>query len=131
MNIGFIGLGQMGRPMAERLRGAGHRLKAYNRTRHSDDVLEKADGALDAEVVITMLADDAAVRAVWIDSGLAGRLPRGAIHLNMATVSMRLSRELACIQKDAYVAAPVFGSRSRDVKASVSWLASPIRSFPR
>ena len=35
MNVGFIGLGQMGRPMVERLKGAGHSLKVYNRTRSS------------------------------------------------------------------------------------------------
>lgn len=56
-----------------------------------------------------MLADDAAVRAVWLDPGLAARLPKDAVHLNMATVSMRIARELAAIQQDAYVSAPVFG----------------------
>ena len=56
-----------------------------------------------------MLADDAAVRAVWLDSGLAARLPKDAVHLNMATVSMGIARELAAVQKDAYVSAPVFG----------------------
>ena len=107
MHIGFIGLGQMGRPMVERLRGAGHHVKAYNRTPLSSDISSRPDDVLDAEVVITMLADDAAVRAVWLDSGLARRLPKGAIHLNMATVSMGISRELAAIHP--YVAAPVFG----------------------
>jgi 3-hydroxyisobutyrate dehydrogenase-like beta-hydroxyacid dehydrogenase len=110
MNLGFIGLGQMGRPMVERLKGAGHSVKVYNRTRHSKDVLEKPDAVLDAEVVITMLSDDAAVRAVWIDTGLAERLPKGAIHLNMASVSMRIARELTALhRKSLYVAAPVFG----------------------
>jgi len=109
MKVGFIGLGQMGRPMVERLKGAGHALKVYNRTRSSPEVLSNPQAALDAEIVITMLADDAAVRAVWLDSGLAARLPEGAIHLNMATVSMGISRELASIQKGCYVAAPVFG----------------------
>jgi 3-hydroxyisobutyrate dehydrogenase-like beta-hydroxyacid dehydrogenase len=109
MNVGFIGLGQMGRPMVERLKGAGHSLKVYNRTRSSPAVAAKPDEVLDADVVITMLADDAAVRAVWLDSGLAKRVPKGAIHLNMATVSMGISRELGSLQKDAYVAAPVFG----------------------
>jgi 3-hydroxyisobutyrate dehydrogenase-like beta-hydroxyacid dehydrogenase len=61
------------------------------------------------DVVITMLADDAAVRAVWLDSGLARRLPKSTIHLNMASVSMAISRELASIHKESYVAAPVFG----------------------
>jgi 3-hydroxyisobutyrate dehydrogenase-like beta-hydroxyacid dehydrogenase len=109
MNVGFIGLGQMGRPMVERLKGAGYRLKVYNRTRSSAEVLPTPEAVLASEVVITMLADDAAVRAVWLDTGLAARLPAGAIHLNMATISMGLARQLTAIHKDAYVSAPVFG----------------------
>jgi 3-hydroxyisobutyrate dehydrogenase-like beta-hydroxyacid dehydrogenase len=109
MNLGFIGLGQMGRPMVERLKGAGHSLKVYNRTRSSREIAAKPDDVLDAEIVITMLADDAAVRAVWLDSGLARRLPKGTIHLNMATVSMSIARQLTDIHRDKYVAAPVFG----------------------
>ena len=108
MNVGFIGLGQMGRPMVERLKGAGHSLKAFNRTA-SAGTAARAEDVLDAEVVVTMLADDAAVRAVWLDSGLAARLPAGAIHVNMATVSMGISRQLQAIQAERYVAAPVFG----------------------
>jgi 3-hydroxyisobutyrate dehydrogenase-like beta-hydroxyacid dehydrogenase len=108
MKIGFLGYGQMGRPMVERLKGAGHSVKVYNRTRRSPDVAAEPAQVLDAEVVITMLADDAAVRSVWLDSGMARKLPAAAIHLNMATVSMAISRELAAIQKN-YVAAPVFG----------------------
>lgn len=109
MNVGFIGLGQMGRPMVERLKGAGHSLKVYNRTRSSPEILQNAEAVLDAEIVITMLADDAAVRAVWLDSGLAHRLPKTTIHLNMATVSMGIARELSAIHGKRYVAAPVFG----------------------
>jgi 3-hydroxyisobutyrate dehydrogenase-like beta-hydroxyacid dehydrogenase len=109
MKVGFIGLGQMGRPMVERLKGAGHSVKVYNRTRSSPDILTHPQEVLDAEVVITMLADDAAVRAVWLDSGLAARLPAGAIHLNMATISMAVARQLTAIHKNAYVSAPVFG----------------------
>jgi len=109
MNVGFVGLGQMGRPMVERLKGAGHSLKVYNRTRSSAEIASRPDDVLDSEVVITMLADDAAVRTVWLDPGLAARLPKGAIHLNMATVSMGIARDLTAIHKGSYVAAPVFG----------------------
>jgi 3-hydroxyisobutyrate dehydrogenase-like beta-hydroxyacid dehydrogenase len=109
MNVGFIGLGQMGRPMVERLKAAGHSLKVYNRTRSSPEIASTPQEVLDAQVVITMLADDNAVRAVWLDSGLAARLPAGAIHLNMATVGMGIARQLTAIHKGAYVAAPVFG----------------------
>lgn len=107
MDIGFLGLGQMGRPMAERLRGAGHRVLAWNRTPTSPGLVASPEAALDAEIVITMLSDDAAVRAVWLDGGLAKRCT--ALHLNMATVSTSLSKELVLIQKKSYVAAPVFG----------------------
>lgn len=106
MDIGFIGLGQMGRPMVERLRQTGHAVKAYNRTRYSAEVAADPAAVLDGEVVITMLADDAAVRAVWLDSGLARRFT--GVHLNMATVGMGMARELASLQRQ-YVAAPVFG----------------------
>ena len=109
MQIGFIGLGQMGRPMVERLKGAGHSLKVYNRTRSSPEIVDQPVQVLESDVVITMLADDAAVRAVWLDTGLAAYLPKGALHLNMATVSMRIARELTVIQKERYVSAPVFG----------------------
>ena len=109
MNVGFVGLGRMGRPMVERLKNAGHRVKAWNRTRVSAELLDEPADVLDSEVVVTMLADDAAVRAVWLDTGLAQRLPRSAVHLNMATVGMRIARELGAIHGDSYVAAPVFG----------------------
>lgn len=107
MKVGFVGLGQMGRPMVERLKQAGHELKVYNRTRRSPNIADSPQAVLDGDVVITMLADDAAVRAVWLDTGLASKLPRGAVHLNMATVSTGIARELAA--KHTYVAAPVFG----------------------
>ena len=120
MKVGFIGLGQMGRPMAERLMGAGHSVKVYNRTRAAATPLvgagakasERAEDLLDAEVVVSMLADDAAVKAVWVDSGLAARMPKGAAHLNMSTVSMAMARRLAAEHQrggSLYVSAPVFG----------------------
>jgi 3-hydroxyisobutyrate dehydrogenase-like beta-hydroxyacid dehydrogenase len=120
MKVGFIGLGQMGRPMAERLVGAGHSVKVYNRTRAAAEplaragakVAERPDELLDAEVVVSMLADDAAVAAVWLDAGLASRMPSGAAHLNMSTVSMDMARRLAAEHArggSLYVSAPVFG----------------------
>jgi 3-hydroxyisobutyrate dehydrogenase-like beta-hydroxyacid dehydrogenase len=120
MKVGFVGLGQMGRPMAERLAGAGHSVKVYNRTRAAAEplaragakVVERPDEVLDAEIVVSMLSDDAAVAAVWLDSGLAARMPAGAVHLNMSTVSMDIARRLSAAHKrggSLYVSAPVFG----------------------
>ena len=87
MNVGFIGLGQMGRPMVERLRGAGHRLKVYNRTRVSPEVAANPDAVLDADVVITMLADDAAVHATYGGpDGLLSGAHAGGVLVDMSTV---------------------------------------------
>jgi 3-hydroxyisobutyrate dehydrogenase-like beta-hydroxyacid dehydrogenase len=124
MQIGFVGLGQMGKPMVDRLKGAGHSLKVYNRTRSSPDVLATPDAVLGSEVVITMLADDAAVRAVWLDSGLAARLPKGAVHLNMATVSMAIARQLAAVHGNSYVSAPVFGRPPLAAKGELDIIAA-------
>ena len=120
MKIGFMGLGQMGRNMATRLLEHGHELVVYNRSAAAAEALA-ARGArmaatpadlFGAEVVVSMLADDAAVQAMWLDSGLAARMPRGGLHLNMATVSLQMAQRLAAVHREAgsdYVAAPVFG----------------------
>jgi 3-hydroxyisobutyrate dehydrogenase-like beta-hydroxyacid dehydrogenase len=120
MKVGFIGLGQMGRGMATRLLERGHEVVAWNRTRNAVEALERtgahgaADAAatLEAEIVITMLADDAAIEAVWIAPALVRQVPASAIHLNMATVSLRMSERLERLHAEAgigYIAAPVFG----------------------
>ena len=120
MKIGFIGLGQMGRGMARRLLDSGCALTVWNRSRAAAEtfagsgaaIAKRPEELLDADVVITMLADDAAVEAVWIASGLAGRMPASAVHLNMASVSVRMARRLAETHRAGsgqYVSAPVFG----------------------
>jgi 3-hydroxyisobutyrate dehydrogenase-like beta-hydroxyacid dehydrogenase len=123
MKIGFIGLGNMGAPMARNLVKAGHELKVYNRTRHkaedfaregaaavADTPAQAADGA---EVVITMVADDQALRDVMHGHGGAfDALAPGAVHISMSTISVALSRAAAAHHTNAhkiYVAAPVFG----------------------
>jgi 3-hydroxyisobutyrate dehydrogenase-like beta-hydroxyacid dehydrogenase len=120
MKIGFIGLGQMGRGMAMRLIERGHELVVWNRTRSAVDALERAGAqaasapraTLDSDIVITMLADDAAVDAVWLASALVQKMHAPTIHLNMATVSLRVAERLEICHADAgthYVSAPVFG----------------------
>lgn len=122
MRVGFVGLGRMGLPMAQNLVRAGHQVAAYNRTRSRADALAEAgaraadtpaDAAAGAEVVVTMLADDAAVEAVTLgEDGILGALPPGAVHLGMSTTGVALSRRLAAEHGragQAYVAAPVFG----------------------
>jgi len=110
----------MGREMAARLLDAGHVLTVYNRSRAAAEPF-RAKGAriagepaeaLDAEIIVTMLADDAAVEAAWIAPGLVARMPAACVHLNMSTVSLGMGKRLSALHKAAgsgYVSAPVFG----------------------
>ena len=120
MDIGFIGLGMMGRAMARNLLRAGHRVTVYNRTCSRSQELQ-SDGAQVAETpadackgeaVITCLADDRAAEAVVFgDDGIAGALISG-IHISMSTLSVGLVERLATSHSKAgqrFVAAPVFG----------------------
>ncbi|HEX5436101.1 MAG TPA: NAD(P)-dependent oxidoreductase [Gemmatimonadaceae bacterium] len=120
MDIGFIGLGAMGRAMAANLLKAGHTVRVWNRSRGAVEMLAKegaipvarARDAFRGDAVISMLADDIAVRAVILDERLLDAAPAGLVHVNMATVSVALARELAALHQAhdvAYVAAPVFG----------------------
>lgn len=123
MKVGFIGIGNMGEPMARNLLLAGHEVAVYNRTLHRAEGLGKqgariavspAEAAADADVLITMLADDRALRGTVLEGGgpAIGALRRGAIHISSSTISLDMSKELeqrhaACGQ--GYVAAPVIG----------------------
>lgn len=126
MKIGFLGLGQMGREMASRLIGAGHDLIVWNRNAQATLAFEgrariaaTAPDAMDADIVITMLADDAAVQSVW----LRPQMRTKGIHLNMATVSLPVARELTRLQK-GYVSAPVFGRPPAAAKGELDVIAA-------
>lgn len=118
MVVGFCGLGQMGRAMCGSLVAAGFEVRAWNRTRGKApsgavEVASPREAAQDADVVISMLADDAAVEAVVPgDQGLLAGLRGGAVHCGMSTISVQLSQRLVDAHQAAkqhYVAAPVFG----------------------
>jgi 3-hydroxyisobutyrate dehydrogenase-like beta-hydroxyacid dehydrogenase len=121
MEIGFIGLGNMGRGMAANLVRAGHTVTVYNRSPAKARALAEqgatpADTVADAcrgEAVVTMLADDAAVGdVVFGERGVLASLPPGAVHVSSSTVSVELSQRLTAAHAGAgqqYVAAPVFG----------------------
>ena len=122
MRVAFVGTGRMGLPMARNLARAGHTVAAWNRTpdraaplaaegvRIADSL---ADAVHDAEVAITMVADDRALGSVaFSPRGISGTLPKDAVHLGMSTIGVRLSRRLAARHASLgqrYVAAPVFG----------------------
>ena len=122
MRIAFLGLGHMGLPMARNLIGPAHAVTVYNRTSGRAKALialgakqatSIAEAVRNAEVAITMLSDDVAVKEVVLGpGGLIKNLPPKAIHLCMGTIEVETSAGLAAAHAQAgqgYVAAPVFG----------------------
>lgn len=119
MDVGFIGLGAMGRGMAANLIKAGHRVRVWNRSPGPADELARAGAEVVAEpaaafggAVFSMLADDQAVRQTVLEQALLPRAPAGTVHVNLATVSVALAEELSAEHGRhgvEYVAAPVFG----------------------
>ena len=121
MKIGFIGLGNMGAPMAGHLLKAGHEVIVYNRTADKDKSLiqqgarraETVADACNAEVVVTMLADDHALEsASYGDKNILESLPKGRTHVSCSTISVALSDRLTADHRrfaQHFVAAPVFG----------------------
>jgi 3-hydroxyisobutyrate dehydrogenase-like beta-hydroxyacid dehydrogenase len=122
VNIGFIGLGNMGSPIAGRLLQAGHALRVWNRSpeparrlaERGAQIAATAEEAFKGDVVFSILSDDQVTRAVLLDSGVLARATPSAtrIHVNMATISAALGDELAERHQErgvGYVAAPVLG----------------------
>jgi len=121
MKIGFIGLGQMGAGIAATLLKAGHEVAVYNRTFSKTEALVRLGAQAQrsvaavcaAEVVITMLADDAALEEIVFGTGgVLASLKKGAAHISSSTISVALSKRLAAAHAVAgqhYLAAPVFG----------------------
>ncbi len=121
MKAGFVGLGNMGQPMARNLIKAGHELIVYNRTRSRANDLA-GEGAVVAAtpaeacspgVVLTMLADDSAVEEILHGKdGILQALPQSGIHVSFSTISVALAQRVAESHRKRaqhFVASPVFG----------------------
>ncbi|GAA0686983.1 3-hydroxyisobutyrate dehydrogenase-like beta-hydroxyacid dehydrogenase [Dyella sp. SG562] len=120
MKVGFIGLGAMGSAMASNLLKAGHSVTVWNRSPAATEplaslgakVASTPERAAQGDALFSMLSNDQAVRAVVLEGGLLEEMDKGAVHVNHATVSVALARELAAAHAQRgidYLAAPVFG----------------------
>ena len=125
MNIGFIGLGIMGRPMAGHLMAAGHRLFSC---RHVAEIAPElltaglqleatpADVARQVEVIITMLPDTSDVQSVLLgDQGVYKNIKPGSIVIDMSSISPSETRHFAQQAADLgchYLDAPVSGGQA-------------------
>jgi len=123
MRIGFIGLGNMGTPMALRLLAAGHELSVWNRTEERTKPLihegaiaaaTPAEAELGADTVITMLLDDAAYEEVFFGvHRLIDVLSPGILHILCGAIGVALCQRLTVEHAKRgidFVAAPVIGS---------------------
>ena len=121
--VGWIGLGNMGIPMAQRLISAGYPVTVYNRDRTKEAPLKTA-GATTADtpadligktdVVFIMVTNDQAIRDIFSgDNGLFSAKKSGKLIINMSTVSPGISQEIGGLckqQGNEYLDAPVSGS---------------------
>lgn len=135
MRVGFIGLGQMGAAMAANLLKAGHEVAVWNRSPDKADPLVKAGArpatsprdAAQADVLMTMLADDTAVETVVY--GPDGILGSPALHVSHSTISIALADRLAADHASGggFVSAPVFGRPTAAEAAKLFVLAAGAR----
>lgn len=132
--VGFIGLGNMGLPMAQNLLKADHALCVFNRTKaRADTLLEQGATwaaspravAQQAKIVISMLADDDALLAVALgEQGVLAGLAKEAVHVDMSTVSPDTTKHLAQLYGERgahFIASPVFG-RPEAAAAAKLWI---------
>lgn len=130
--IGFIGLGKMGVPMAQNLINSGYKLSVYNRSELKAESLIKQGANLakspaellkQSEVVILMVSDDHAIKDLFYgENGLLVAASAGKIIVNMSTVSPEISKEMSALVKQNgsfYLDAPVSGSLKQAQEGSL------------
>src|SRR5258708_34917468 len=135
--IAFLGLGQMGAPMARRLLQAGHELTVWNRTPDRAKPLaakgatvagSPADACAGAAFAITMLATPDALKEVVLgEHGLMRALGAGQMYIDMSTVGPHTVRTIAAQfpQGVAVVDAPVRGSISQAAEGHLETSVGP------
>ncbi|MBX2864983.1 MAG: NAD(P)-binding domain-containing protein, partial [Leptolyngbyaceae cyanobacterium MAG.088] len=121
MNIGFLGTGLMGAPMARRLQLAGHQVYGWNRSAEKLDALltdgikrtaTPADAIGASQLIILMLTDAAAIKTTLLSPDATAQLA-GRTVLQMGTIAPQESKAIAKLVETAggdYFEAPVLGS---------------------
>jgi len=134
--VALMGLGIMGSGMASRLVGAGFPLTVYNRNRGKAEPFAKLgaviadsprEAAAHADVVISMVADDDASRAMWLgENGALGGSKPGSVLVDSSTLTVKWARELADLATRAgreFVDAPVTGTKPHAASGELLFLA--------
>jgi len=135
-NITVLGVGAMGCRVATRLLEAGYSVSIYNRSRNRASALINAgatycetpiQAVARADIVISMLTDDLAARAVWLDkkTGAMQGMKPGAIAIESSTLSIECITELSVLfaqQGISFLDAPVVGSRPQAESGALIFL---------
>jgi 3-hydroxyisobutyrate dehydrogenase len=143
--IGFIGLGNMGAPMAANLAKAGHRVIGFDIVAARAAALEAAGGrvaatmseaAASGEIVITMLPAGPEVRSVYFgDDGVLVHARPGALLIDCSTIDVETARAVAAAAAEARFAmldAPVSGGVTGAETASLTFMVGgPAEAFER
>ena len=131
-NIGFIGIGLMGFPMARNLLKSGYKLKAFNRTQDKAEKLKEfgaeistsiKDVVTNSDIIITMLTDDTAVEKVMSDEEFIKNISTNTTVIDMSSVNPVLTKKYAKILKEKnihYLDAPVSGGTIGAEEASLA-----------
>ena len=135
MNIAFIGLGNMGLPMAINLVKAGHAVTGFDLAKSQADALVAAGGkvaasavaaAAGAEVVITMLPASRHVEAVYLgSSGLIAAASPKTLLIDCSTIAPEVARKVSSISaehKVAMIDAPVSGGTAGAQGATLTFM---------
>lgn len=133
MQIGFIGLGTMGLPMATTLVAAGHRVAGFDLSDGACQAFERAGGVskaspadamAGAEAIVTMLPEGRHVREV-LDSDALGALPAGRLLVDCSTIDVTTARDLAVLAHGSghgFVDAPVSGGAEGAAKGALAFM---------
>jgi 3-hydroxyisobutyrate dehydrogenase-like beta-hydroxyacid dehydrogenase len=161
-NLAVLGLGQMGAPIARLLLAKGHNLTLWNRSPEKANAVKAesiadskariaaspAEAAANADVVFTMLTDDAATEAVLfgeakdngvqpgfdggVQPGFIDAMKPGAIHVTLSTISTALVRRITAAHQERgqhHIGAPVFG-RPAVAEAGRLWIVASGEDAP-
>jgi len=131
-NIGFIGIGLMGFPMAKNILKSAYNLKAYNRSQDKADRLKEFGAEIsisikevvtNSDAIITMLTDDSAVEKVMGSYEFISNIKEGATVIDMSSVNPVITKKYAEILKQKninYLDAPVSGGTIGAEEASLA-----------
>jgi len=137
MEIGFIGLGNLGAPIAENILQKNHRLSVYNRTASKAEPLVAKGATMcssikelaqKCDVVFSAVSDDAALSKITkTNDGIAQNLSKQGIHISMSTILPATATELTQVHKqfnNYYIAAPVMGRPEAARAGKLNFLVS-------